>query len=604
MKIFSKIKEKLLNKIYKIGRKVYKVSPEAVQRMERLWIQYVLPRWKLLAISMIFMGIFSAFNAWSVSLLKPVFDKVFIEKNRDILLVIAGQVIVAFGAKGFAQYMQTVTMTKLATGFIKQLQGDLYDKLIVQDLEFFHKRNSGNLIMHFTSDLQMIRDVIINSVTTLVRDAGSVVFLIAIMFWESFDMAAAMFILFPIGFYPIVYFGKKIKKIFHNQQNSFGMLHGILVQSFQGIKMVKSYNMEKIESNKVRGSAEAIANIEVKLAKNNSILSPLMEFFGGLAAAGTLSYGGYRIMKGTLTTGDFVVFLLAIVAAYQPMKSLANLNSRVQMGIVSIDRIFAIMENTPKIVDRLGAKEFKAKKGIIKVDKVKFNYVPDVEILHGINFEVKEGEKVAIVGAAGSGKSTLINLILRFYDVKEGSIKIDDEDIRDVTMKSLRDNIAFVSQDVVLFDDSIKKNILMGRPDATDEDAIKAAKNAAAHNFIMKQAHGYETVVGERGGNLSGGQKQMISIARAMLKDAPILLLDEATSSLDSKSERMVQEGLERLMQGRTSIVIAHRLSTIINADKIYVFESGNIVESGTHKELLALNGYYANLYKIQFMED
>ncbi|MDR2616370.1 MAG: ABC transporter ATP-binding protein/permease [Endomicrobium sp.] len=594
MNIFSKLKQKIIGNM----------SPDSIKKMKRLWVGYVLPQWKLLVLSMIFMGIYSVLNAWSVSLLKPVFDKVFIEQNRDVLFTIAVEVIIAFGAKGFAQYFQSVTMTMLGANFTKRLQGDLYDRFIAQDLEFFHKNNSGNLLVYFMGDLNTIRDVIINSVTTVVRDACSVIFLIVLMFWKSFDMAAAMFILFPIGFYPMVYFGKKIKQIFHSQQNSFGNLYAILAQSFQGIKIVKSYNMEVLESEKVRGSAESIANIEVKMSRNNNILSPLMEFFGGIAAAGTLAYGGYRIMHGTLTTGDFVVFLIAIIAAYQPMKSLANLNSRVQMGIVAIDRVFSVIDKKPKIVSKSDANVFKATKGIIKVDNVKFNYTEDVEVLHGINLEVKEGEKVAVVGAAGSGKSTLINLILRFYDVKEGSIKIDGHDIRDVTLESLRDNIAFVSQDVVLFDDTIKKNILMGKPNATDEEAINAAKHAAAHNFIMNQDQGYDTIVGERGGNLSGGQKQMISIARAMLKDAPILLLDEATSSLDSKSERMVQEGLERLMKGRTSIVIAHRLSTIISSDKIYVFESGNIVESGTHAELLALNGYYANLYKIQFMQD
>ncbi|MDR1418275.1 MAG: ABC transporter ATP-binding protein/permease [Endomicrobium sp.] len=594
MNIFSKLKHKIIGN----------VSPESIQKIKRLWIWYVLPQWKLLALSTIFMGIYSVLNAWSVSLLKPVFDKVFIEQNRDILITIALEVIVAFGAKGFAQYFQSVTMTRLGANFTKRLQGDLYERFISQDLEFFHRNNSGNLLVYFMNDLNTIRDVIINSTTTLVRDACSVVFLIILMFWKSFDMAAAMFILFPIGFYPMVYFGKKIKKIFRSQQSSFGNLYAILAQSFQGVKIVKSYNMESEETKKVRGSAEAIANIEVKMAKNNNILSPLMEFFGGIAAAGTLAYGGYRIMHGSLTTGDFVVFLIAIVAAYQPMKSLANLNSRLQMGIVAIDRIFSVIDKKPTIVNKSNAKVFKATKGIIKVNKVKFDYTQGIEVLHGINLEVKEGEKIAVVGAAGSGKSTLINLILRFYEVKEGSIQIDERDIRDITIESLRDNIAFVSQDVVLFDDTIKKNILMGNLNATDEEAINAAKHAAAHNFIINQDQGYDTIVGERGSNLSGGQKQMISIARAMLKNAPILLLDEATSSLDSKSERMVQEGLERLMKGRTSIVIAHRLSTIINSDKIYVFESGNIVEYGTHAELLALNGYYANLYKIQFMQD
>ncbi|MDR3256059.1 MAG: ABC transporter ATP-binding protein/permease [Endomicrobium sp.] len=594
MNIFSKIKKQITENI----------SSDAFTKMKRLWFNYVLPQWKLLVISIVFMFIFGGLNAWSVSLLKPVFDEVFIDKNKAVLAALAIKILVLFAAKGIAQYIQAVTMTRLGANFTRKLQGDLYDKLVVQDLEFFHKNNSGNLLVYFMGDLNAIRDAIINSVTTLVRDTFSVIFLIGLMFWRSFDMAIVMFFLFPIGFYPIVYFGKKIKKIFRSQQNSFGNLYAILAQSFQGIKIVKSYNMEEIESKKVRGSADAIANIEVKMAKNNNILSPLMEFLGGVAAAATLSYGGYRIMHGSLTTGDFVVFLVAIVAAYQPMKSLANLNSRVQMGIVATERIFSIMDKEPQIVDKSDAKEFKATYGIIKIDRVKFSYVPNVEVLHGINLEVKEGEKIAIVGAAGSGKSTLINLILRFYDVQEGSIKIDGEDVRYITIKSLRDNIAFVSQDVVLFNDTIKKNILMGKPNATDEEAIEASKNAAAHGFIINQEQGYDTVVGERGCNLSGGQKQMISIARAMLKNAPILLLDEATSSLDSKSERMVQEGLERLMKGRTSIVIAHRLSTIISSDRIYVFESGNIVESGTHKELLALNGYYANLHKIQFMQD
>ncbi|MDR1087499.1 MAG: ABC transporter ATP-binding protein/permease [Endomicrobium sp.] len=592
MFVFSKIKKKLFKN----------ASTEAIKRLKRLWFIYMLPQWKLLVISLVFMGIYSALNAWSVSLLKPVFDKVFIEKNREILFVIAFQVIFAFGAKGVAQYIQSVTMIKMGSNFTKRLQGDLFERIISQDLEFFNKNNSGNLLVYFMGDLGAIRNTIVNSITTIVRDTCSIVFLVVLMFWKSFDMAAAMFILFPIGFYPMVYFGEKIKKIFSNQQNSFGNLYATLAQSFQGIKILKSYNMEESESKKIRGSAEAIAGIEVKMAKNSNVLSPLMEFFGGVAAAGTLAYGGYRIMCGTLTTGDFVVFLIAIVAAYQPMKSLANLNSTLQMGIMAIDRIFAIMDKKPVIMDKPRAYDLKVDKGVIRIKKVRFEYVPNVEILHGINLEVNPGEKIAIVGAAGSGKSTLINLLLRFYDVKNGSIEIDGQDIRDVTIRSLRSNIAFVSQDVVLFDDTIKNNILMGRSGATDDEAIEYAKHATAHNFIMKQKDGYDTVVGERGGSLSGGQKQMVSIARAMLKNVPILLLDEATSSLDSKSEKMVQEGLEKLMKGRTSIVIAHRLSTIINSDRIYVFESGNIVEVGTHKELLELNGYYANLYKIQFM--
>jgi subfamily B ATP-binding cassette protein MsbA len=594
MLVFSKVRERFFGNI----------SQDAFQRIKRLWVYYILSQWKLLILSMVFMTAYAILSAWSVSLLKPVFDKLFIEKNKDVLLLIALQILIAFGAKGFSQYMQAVNMIKLGTNFTRKLQSDLYDKFIAQDLDFFHKHNSSNLLMYFMGDLRVIRDAVINGVTTLVRDACSVAFLIILMFWKSFDMAIAMFILFPIGFYPIVYFGRKIKKIFHIQQNSFGNFYAVLAQSFQGIKIIKSYNMKKNESEKVRNSTDAMASIEVKMAKNNNILSPLMEFFGGIAAAGTLAYGGHRIMQGTLTTGDFVVFLIAIVAAYQPMKSLANLNSRIQMGIAAIDRVFDLMDRKPIIIDKPNAKKFKSITGVIEFKNVKFSYINNVEILHDINLDIKSGEKVAIVGAAGSGKSTLMNLLLRFYDVKNGSIKIDGKDIRDITLESLRDNIAFVSQDVVLFNDTIKRNILIGKQNATDEEVIIAAKNAAAHNFIINQEYGYDTLVGEKGDKLSGGQKQMISIARAILKNAAILLLDEATSSLDSKSEKMVQKGLDRLMKSRTSIVIAHRLSTIMNADKIYVFESGNIIESGTHKELLTLNGYYTNLYKLQFIHD
>jgi len=590
------IKEKI-----KKSKSFSKFTPKSFADLKKVWLEYVMPQWKLLIISIVFMIAFGALEALSVKMLEPVFNEVFIDKNKEVLYIVALQILGLFAAKGAAYYIQSVTMVRIGTNFTKKLQVDLYNKVIVQDMDFFHKNNSGALITYFIQDINMIRDAVLNSVTTLVKDTCSVVFLIVLMFVKSFEMAVVMFVLFPIGFYPIVYFGKKIKKIFSKQQLSFSSLYSALMQSFQGIKIVKSYNLETTETKNIQSNADAIADIQVKMAQTNNILSPLMEFLGGLAAAATLCYGGYKIVNGSLTTGAFMVFLLAIVAAYKPMKSIANLNMRMQMGVMAIERVFSIMEKAPVIFDKPDAKPLEITKAAIKINDVKFDYVEGHEVLHGISMDVKEGETVAIVGAAGSGKSTIINLILRFYDVKSGSVEIDGQDVREVRLKSLRDKIAFVSQDVVLFDDTIEKNILMGNLSASRQDAVDAAKNAAADNFISKQKNGYDTLVGERGGNLSGGQKQLISIARAMLKNAPILLLDEATSSLDTKSERMVQEGLEKLMKGRTSIVIAHRLSTIINSDKIYVFDSGNIVESGAHKELLALNGYYSTLYNMQF---
>ncbi|MDR1400884.1 MAG: ABC transporter ATP-binding protein/permease [Endomicrobium sp.] len=579
------------------------ISHEVLLKIKRLWVDYIFPQRKLLVFSVIFMVMFGALEALSVNLLKPIFDELFIAKKKETLGLIAVQVVFFFGAKCIASYMQSISMTKLGINFTKKIQSDLYEKVIIQDLEFFYKRNSGNLLVYFVGDLNAIKDAVLRGITTVIKDAFSAIFLIALMFWKSFNMAIVVLILFPLVFYPIVYFGKKIKKIFSKQQISFSNLYSLLTQSFQGIKIVKSYNMEKIESQKIEDGVTEIANLQMKLAKNSDILSPLMEFFGGVTIAASLIYGGYRIMHGCLTVGDFMVFLLAIVSSYKPLKSLANFSSYIQVGITAIDRVFTVMDQIPKIVDKPNAKIFKATYGVINISGVKFGYIPGIEVLRDVNLEVDKGEKIALVGSAGSGKSTLINLILRFYDVWGGSIKIDDEDIRDVGIRSLRDNIAFVSQDVVLFNDTIKNNILMGKPSATSNEAIEASKRASVHDFIISLERGYDTFVGERGSNLSGGQKQMISIARAMLKNAPILLLDEATSSLDSVSERMVQEGLEVLMKDRTSIVVAHRLSTIINSNRIYVFESGNVVESGTHKELLGLNGYYTNLYNIQFIQ-
>ena len=306
-------------------------------------------------------------------------------------------------------------------------------------------------------------------------------------------------------------------------------------------------------------------------------------------------------MQGKLSVGGFMVFLFAIVAAYKPLKNLASLNVKVQMGIAALDRIFGLFDTKPLIIDRDTAIDLNVETGRIEVKNLSFSYINGIEVLHNINFLAEPNKTTAIVGASGSGKSTLISLLLRFYDAEDGNIFIDGKDIKDIKIKSLRKNIAFVSQDVVLFDDTIKNNIIFGKNNVKYEEVEEVAKKAAAHDFIMKKENMYEERVGESGMNLSGGQKQMISIARAMLKNAPILLLDEATSSLDSKSEDMVQKSLEKLMEGRTTIVIAHRLSTIINADKIYVFDNGRIVEEGTHKDLLEQNNYYAKLYKLQF---
>ncbi|MDR0676788.1 MAG: ABC transporter ATP-binding protein/permease [Elusimicrobiota bacterium] len=594
---------KYLNKIIKkIEGSIKGFTDKSFLQIKITWKRYLIPEVRLIILSIIFMIIASGLEALSVKMLQPVFDEVFISKNRAILNIIGLQIILIFAVKGIANYFQHIYMAKVGLNMVKKMQVDLFAHLMSLDISFFQRRSSGDLLNHFINDVNITKEAMLNGITSLVKDSCSVLFMIGLMFYKNAEMAAIMFILFPIAFWPLIHFGKKVRNMTSKQQMSAGGLFGSLAQAFQGIKIIKSYCLEDKETEKIKGNAEFIADISLNMTKINAILSPLMEFFGGIAVAGTLAYGGLRIMQGKLTPGSFMVFLLAIVAAYRPLKNLAGLNVKVQMGIAALNRLFKLYNEKPAILDSVVASPLIIKTGKIEVIDVKFSYISKIEVLHNISLVADPNKTTAIVGASGSGKSTLINLLLRFYDVESGYIKIDGQDLRDVSIKSLRENIAFVSQDVVLFDDTIKNNIIFGKKNVSDDEVIQAAKNAAAHSFIMKKDNGYDEMIGERGGKLSGGQKQMLSIARAMLKDAPILLLDEATSSLDSKSENIVQKSLEKLMEGRTTIVIAHRLATIINADKIFVFDNGNIVESGTHRELLAKGDYYAKLYNLQFL--
>lgn len=577
-------------------------SKSSFPKLKRVFSTYILKGSKgNLSLGILFMILFALTEAASVKILEPVFNEVFIDKNRAVLAVIGIQILLLFVFRGMTHYFQAVFLAKVGVHMVRGMQNDLFSKVVEQDISFFHQNESGQLLIHFTSDLEATRDAVLNGLTSLIKDSLVVIFMIGLMFWKSFEMAAIMFVCFPIGFYPVVYFGRKVRKLFSSQQLYTGSLFTLLSQIFQGIRIIKSYNLEDVEKKNVADNARDIAKVAIKMTKVSNLPHPLMEIMGGVAIAGTLAYGGMRITQGELTTGAFMVFLLAIVAAYKPMKNLANLNARVQRGVAAIDRVFALMDMKPSIRDKKGAKFLKVSKGKVEFKKVNFSYGPEKQTLSDVSLSALPGQKVALVGLAGSGKSTVVQLLQRFYEVGDGSILIDGQDIRGVTMKSLRQHIGYVSQDVILFDGTIASNIQMGDPSAKEEDIVLAAKRAGAHDFIMHQPQGYQTPVGERGGKLSGGQKQMISIARAMLKDAPILVLDEATSSLDSKSEQMVQKGLSELSRGRTSFVIAHRLSTIRDADVIYVMEEGRVAEYGSHEALLKKKGRYAQLYTLQF---
>ena len=579
------------------------LTKDSVRMYKRVWNTYIAQKWRWLVLAVLLMLIAASFDALLVSQLKPIFDKVFIDKNRASLGTIGLTILVLYFLKGVFSYSQSLVMTKLSIRVIADMQRDVFKRLMRMDIAFYQAHSTGEILTRFTSDVGMVKDAVLNSLTTFVKDSASVVFLVVLMFFQSFEMACVVFFVFPLGIYPVAVCGRKMRKKTKKNQEAGEDFFNLVTQSFKGIKIVKSYCTEDKEYEELDRMIVKMNKLSFSMACLHALQSPLMEFFGGIAMAATLGYGGYQIMQGNMSPGNFMVFLLAIVAAYKPMKNVAGLHMRMQMGVASMQRLFSMLDIEPTIKNAPDAKDLVVSKGRIEIRNVSFSYDGEREVLHDVSVTVEPDQTVALVGHSGSGKSTLINFMPRFYDPDRGRILIDGQDIRDVTLESLRRQTAYVSQDVILFNDTIKNNIRYGTPDATDEEVVAAAKAAAADTFIRQMDDGYDTVLGEQGSGLSGGQRQMISIARAMLKNAPILLLDEATSALDSQSEKIVQDSLEVLMKGRTSLVIAHRLSTIINADRIYVFNEGRIDDFGTHEELLSHNGIYAQLYRIQFMK-
>ncbi|MEI9983331.1 MAG: ABC transporter ATP-binding protein [Aliidongia sp.] len=395
-----------------------------------------------------------------------------------------------------------------------------------------------------------------------------------------------------------------MRKVSLGFQEEMGRFHTLLSQVFQGARHVKAYGMEAHETARAVEVTERVYRLVERVSRIRSASSPLMESLGGMAIAAIILYGGYQVMNGARTAGDFFSFVAALLLAYAPFKSLAGLQVNLQEGLAAAERIFEVMDIEPAIQDRPGAKPLAVSTGTIRFDAVHFHYGEHAPALNGVDLVIPGGRKVALVGPSGAGKSTILNLIPRFYDVESGSVSIDGTDVRAATLASLRGAIGLVSQEISLFDDSVRANIAYGRPGATEAEIVAAANAAAAHDFILELPQGYDTLVGEHGVRLSGGQRQRLSIARAILKNAPILLLDEATSALDTESERLVQDALRRLAANRTSIVIAHRLSTIVDADLIYVIDQGRVAETGTHDELLARRGLYARLWDMQFSED
>lgn len=536
--------------------------------------------------------------AW---LMDPVVNQVFVEKRADLLWPVGLGVFATFAVKGAATYGQTVIMTRVGQTILTDLQNRLFRHLLCMDLSFFAANRTGALISRLTTDINAMRIAVSTALTALGRETLSIILLVGVMFYQDWMLATIAFVAFPAAVFPIAALGRRLRKVTANTQVQTGSFMTLVEQSLSGIRLVKGYRMEDYEAARASAITTSIRDLIVRAERVKALSSPLMETLGGVAVTIVIVYGGWRVIEGDTSAGAFFSFITALLSAYRPMKALANANAQINEGLAGAERLFSVLDIKPALADVPGASPLAVKGGEIRFDEVGFSYEGEISALSGVSFTVLPGKTTALVGPSGAGKTTILNLIPRFYDVTTGAITIDGQNIHDVTTATLRESIALVSQDVVLFDDTVRANIRYGRPGASDADIEAAALAAGAHEFIVALGDGYETMVGERGQTLSGGQRQRLAIARALLKNAPILLLDEATSALDTETERQVQAALETLKKGRTTLIIAHRLSTIAAADQICVVDQGRVVEVGAHDTLMERNGLYARLHAMQF---
>ena len=582
------------------------MKEEQPRHIARRLFDLIAPLKSWVIFSILCMAGYNIFTAAPAYYAKDIVDTIAYGDNPELkqyFLVGLGLMIV-FAIKGLFFFGHNYSVGHLVQSLIVKLRQQLFDHLVNLSLTFFTRSKTGDLISRFTNDLQVFQNMLQVGVTGPFRDIPQFFLLLGIMFYRSWQLASVTFILIPIAVFFIQIFGQRNKIAVSKRQISFGGLTSLLVETISGVRVVKAFGMEKYESKRFKAANDDLYKNHMRSVMIDSYSYPIIEIIGAAAGAAIVAYGGYLIINGQITPGDFTSFVISFFMLNEPVKKLNGFNLKLQEGFAAVRRIFDILDVEDEIVTSPDAKKITHFKQEIKLNIKAFHYPEqDVPAVRDFKLSVQKGEAVALVGSSGSGKTTVANLIPRFYDITRGEVCIDGHDLRDLDLISLRKLIAIVTQDTILFNDTIASNITYGQPDCSKERMYAAARAANAHLFITEQPEGYETVIGEKGGRLSGGQRQRISIARALVKDAPILILDEATSALDSESEIEVQQAIEHLMENRTTIVIAHRLSTIRNANRICVMENGQIVEHGTHDELLSKEGRYQQLYEMQFQD-